>query len=365
MRASRPIVALALLAAAPALAKDALDEPLARLERATRDDYPAALEAVRGVPGARSLLEARLQAAKWTDETFRGLALTEIALARVASQDACARVLRLEGLDADRYLRRMQPRPECGRELKRLVRDGAGPLLELLLETGDLYPFTRPETASAFVKSKAKDVAGLAGEERAALREGLVVALAGSGHPAAFFCMKRVARDASEPEGARIQAVQGLGTIGTSDALAEIVSIRGDASLPASLRGAAVAAAAHVPSAAALDFLANELAAPTEAERRQAAVALGTFGSHWAWRARPAAVAATGDALRSRAALLLVGAIEREPSLEAAIVDSIGMIAHPAARAPLAKLAGEGSSPEVRAAASRALARLDVALGRH
>jgi hypothetical protein len=349
MRA-RSIITIAILAlaAGPVGAQD-LEGALARMRDKTGDDYVAARKDALAVKDVKTTLHAKLVTASWTDENFSDLAVASIALAHAEHPELASRLDKIEGITPEHYTKRRHPVPECGRELQLLGKDGAGFLLEVAVKTFD----DRAKTLSA--------------QESAALREGLVIALAATRHPSAFFVCKKVARGASEPEGARLQAIQGLGTIGTAPALAEITAIHDDATQPASLRLATLRGAARVPTSDALSLLSKAAGSSDEAEKRQAIVALGTFGSSWAWKARGASAAEQGDALRSKAATQLVDALgaATTDSLRQAAIEAISVVAHDAARAPLEKLAKDETRPAAtRTAAKQALDRLNTAIQR-
>jgi len=124
---------------------------------------------------------------------------------------------------------------------------------------------------------------------------------------------------------------------------------------------------ARVPSHDALAVLETALASDSADERRQAAVALGGFGSYLGWQARGPEQAKLGDALRSEAASKLVSALKTgSPAIPSdALIDSIATIAHPDSKAQLEAAAADKTLGETaRALAKQALDRLDASLAR-
>lgn len=344
-----------------------LDRHLATMRTASGEEYVAARVQLVGLgDAARATLEKRLQSATWTEASWNDLAVATIAHAHLAHPDVVSRVAKLEGLDPTHYLARRHPAPECARELKALGAHAVGPLLELYLKTFERYPFTTPATVPAAARGRKAD--DLAREERSALRQGIVTALAETRHPAALFVCKAVARDAAEDAAARLQAAEGLGTIGTKASLQELTALHADAATPAEVKLAALRGAARVPTADACAFLEGRLASGSADERHQAAVALGAFGSAHGWQARGAEMQKTGDALRLRAATKLVDAI-RTADAQApadALVDALGMIAHPDSVAALEAVANDARVSDAnRAVAQQALERVKTAVARN
>ena len=363
-------LSLVALCGAPAFAQgqaSELDRALAGMKTASGDDYVAARgKTVALGDAAKTTLEGRLASATWTDATWTDLAIATIAHAHLAHPEVVQRVNHLEGLDPAHYLARRRPEAECGRELKQLGPDAAGALLELFLKTFESYPFTT--AASLPPRAKGSNPADLAAQERIALREGIVYALAEARHPAAFFVCRQVARDATESEAARLQAAEGLGTVASSGSLTELTSLHDDAATPAPVKLAAIRGAARVPTADALAFLSARLVdAASPDERRQAAFALGAFGSVHGWAARGPALQKTGNDLRLRAATKLVDAVRSgQPDVPGdALVDALGTIAHPDSAALLGQVASDASVPaDRRALAERALERVKMAVAR-
>jgi HEAT repeat protein len=358
-----PALLAVLALASPAFAQGTpseLDGALKRMVSSTGDDYVAARASVVALgDSARAALESRLNGATWTDETFSDLAIATIAHAYLAHPDVVKRVNHLEGLDPSHYLLRRRPEPECGRELKRLGSDAAGPLLELYLKTFDRYPVTTAETP---LPSRRETPEALAAKERIALRSALVMALAEAHHPSAFFVCRDVAKSSGEPEAVRFQAVEGLGTLATPASLAEIVALHDAATTPDSVRLAAIRGAARVPTSDALAFLEKRIQSDSTSERRQAVVALGTFGSSWGWQAR----GLDGTELRRRAAADLVELIRTgKPVENDVVIDALATIAHPASVALLEKASTDEKLSEAkRSLAKEALDRVKMAIAR-
>lgn len=347
-----PVLGALVLAASSAHAQDAtLDKALAAMVAANGDAYVAVRAEVAALPGMQERVHAALAKAQWTPETFPRLAMAVVVQAHLAHPDVVRRVYRLEGLDPAHYGKRRRPDPECGRELRRLGATAVGPMLELYLKTFESYPFT-----------PVADQPDAIGLQRAALREGLMIALAESGHPVAFFVLRHVASNPEEPEGTRKQAIEGLGTIGTPAAFAELVQL--DASAPA-IKLAVIRGVAQVPTQDALGWLAKRLDGDAD-ERRATVVAIGTFGSAWTWEARGASWAGVADELRSAASNLLIDRLEQlAPVCQDQVVEALATIAHPSAVARLRQLVEAPDGRSTRATAKAALGRVMTAVERN
>lgn len=354
MRLSRlSVLALLALGASSARAQDpTLDKALVAMSAAQGDAYVAVRSEVLALPGLEGNLEAALAKAKWTPETFPRLAMAVVAQSYLSQPDVVRQVYRLEGLDPKECGKRRRPDPECGRELRRLGARAVGPMLELYLKTFETYPF-----------AEAPDQPDAIAAQRAALREGMMIAFAESGHPAAFFVLRQVASNPEEQEGARKQAIEGLGTVGTASAFSELVHLSLDTSglLLARVRGVA-----QVPSQEALAWLAKRLDVQGD-ERRAIVVAVGTFGSAWAWEARDAAWAGLAEELRNSASNLLIDRFSLlAPTCEEQVVEALATIAHPSAVSRLSQLIEDPAvGAETRAMAKAALLRVQVAVERN
>lgn len=349
------ILALGLAFASSLRAQDpALERALERMSAAKGQEYLAIRGEVLAMTGAQAQLEKLLSGATWNEETYPRLSMALVAQAHLASAEVVRGVYKLEGIDPARYTLRRRPDPECGRELCRLGQLAVGPMLEVLLKTFDSYVFPGgPERAEALAK------------ERAALREGLVVALASSEHPAAYFALRQVATSPRELEGARKQALEGLGTVGTPAALADLLRVYGDSGSTAGIRLAAIRGVAQVPSREALAWLRQRVESDVAEERRPAIVALGLFGSAWSWDARGPEWAGLADELRAEAAAFLVDRIGQLTDCADELVEALAVIAHPKSATLLRRLLQDPASPDAkRALAKRALERIETALER-
>lgn len=348
-----PFLLLAL--ATSAHADDAaLGRTLDRMSAAKGQEYLALRSEVIALPGAQAQLEKLLAGASWSAETFPRLSMAVIAYAHLASPEVVRSVYKLEGIDPAHYGKRRRADPECGRELRRLGQPAVGPMLEVCFKTFDSYVFPGgPDRPEALAK------------ERAALREGLVVALAASEHPAVFFALRQVATSPRELEGARKQALESLGTIGTADALADLVRIHEDPAASVGLRLAAIRGVAQVPSRDALTWLLQRVDGDSAEERRAAVVGLGLFGSAWAWESRGREWAGQAEQLRSEAATALV---DRLPSLVGCsdeVVEALATIASPKSALVLRRSSQDAAlSKEAQELAKAALARVELAVER-
>lgn len=349
-----PVLLLALAAVAHADEQQAV-RALDRMAEAEGPAYAAARKDALATPGLQADLDALLAKSTWAEATFPRLSMALIAKAHLADGEVVARVYKLEGLDPAVYEQRRRADPECGRELRRLGAPAVGPMLEVYLKTFDSYPLAAsPDRPDALTK------------QRAALREGIVVALAASGHPAAPIALRRIASSASELEGARKQALEGLGTVAAPGALDDLTRIHGEPGLSLGLRLAAIRGIAQLPSAEALTWLTKRLDGVDADERRATVTAVGLYGSAWSWEARGPEWSGLGDQLRVEATRALV---ERLPGFvqdgSDQLVEALATIAHPKAVSALRDLRDDPQAEKpVRVLAGRALERVEVALER-
>jgi hypothetical protein len=342
-----PVLLLALAAVARADEQQAV-RALDGMAAAEGPAYAAARKEALATPGLQADLDALLAKSTWTEATFPRLSMAVIAKAYLADAETVRHVYKLEGLDPAVYEQRRRADPECGRELRRLGVPAVGPMLEIYLKTFDAHPLV----ASA--------------KQRAALREGIVVALAASSHPAAPIALRRIASSASELEGARKQALEGLGTLAGPGALVALARIHAEPGLSVGLRLAAIRGIAQLPSAEALTWLTKRLDGADQDERRAAVAAIGLYGSAWSWEARGPEWAGLGDELRVEATRALV---ERLPGLvqdgSDQLVEALATIAHPKAVPSLRQLRDDPQIEKpVRVLAGRALERVELALER-
>ncbi len=306
------------------------------------------------MPGLQADLDAVLSKSAWTEATFPRLSMALVAKAYLSDAEVARSVYKLEGLDPAIYEQRRRADPECGRELRRLGAPAVGPMLEIYLKTFDSYPLAAsPDRPDALTK------------QRAALREGIVVALAASGHPAAPIALRRIASSANELEGARKQALEGLGTLAAPEALTDLARIHDEPGLSLGLRLAAIRGIAQLPSAEALTWLTKRLDDTDLDERRAAVTSIGLHGSAWSWETRGPEWTGVGDQLRVEATRVLV---ERLPGLVDAadqLVEALATIAHPKSTSSLRQLRDDPQAAKpVRALAGRALERVEIALER-
>lgn len=349
-----PVLLLALAAVARADEQQAV-RALDGMAAAEGPAYAAARKEALATPSLQADLDALLAKSAWTEATFPRLSMAVIAKAYLADAETVRHVYKLEGLDPAVYEQRRRADPECARELRRLGAPAVGPMLEVYLKTFDAYPLAAsPDRPDALAK------------QRAALREGIVVALAASGHPAAPITLRRIATSTSELDGARKQALEGLGTLAGPGALADLARIHAEPGLSVGLRLAAIRGIAQLPSAEALTWLTKRLDGADQDERRAAVTAIGLYGSAWSWEARGPEWAGLGDQLRVEATRALV---ERLPGLvqdgSDQLVEALATIAHPKAAPSLRQLRDDPQTEKpVRVLAGRALERVELALER-
>lgn len=341
------------LASSSARADDpALEKALDRLGAAVGQDYLVLRKELLAFPGVQARLEGLLSGAEWSPATFPRLAIATAVHAHLAHPAVVKRVHALEGLDPRHYELRRRADPECGRELRQLGAAAVGPMLEVYLKTYDLYAFPegRPDHA---------------GKVRAALREGLMIALADTGHPAAPFVLREVAASPRELEGARKQALEGLGTINAPSAFADLSRVHDDPTSTLGLRLAALRGVAQLPSREALGWLVERIDGGAPEERRAAVVAVGLFGSAWAWESRGPEWAGQADVLRGEAAKALADRLLRLSECSDELVEALATIAHPKSPSLLRALAQDPAlAGEARGLIKTALMRVELALER-
>jgi hypothetical protein len=301
--------------------------------------------------------------AAYTEETWRADLAAEAARARATHPEAGERLARLEGLTPAVYLLRRRPEPEVERELSQLLRRQEVPaalLAELFLSGLAEHRFSTPQS---FPKKHKGEAAALVQLEKTQLRDGLLLALSASGHPAAPYVL-REALAADAPLEQRAVAAFGIGRTQGPLALEVLAPLVSDPKTDFTLRASALQGIAAQRSLKALELLESHalLAASPDAQRA-VALSLASLGSSWAH----AKAGDEGELLRQRASLALVALLARTDDAEAAraCIDAIGVVAHPAAKAPLAALvADKSTAPAVKERAQRASRRLERALRR-
>src|SRR4051794_6443113 len=91
---------VALGAPAAARADEVIDLALAKMGDSTGDDYAAARKAITTREGAAAELDKVLAGARWTDDTFKKLAMASIARTYIARPDLVDKANHLRGLDS-------------------------------------------------------------------------------------------------------------------------------------------------------------------------------------------------------------------------------------------------------------------------
>lgn len=304
----------------------------------------------------------------WSEESWRVDLEQAASAARASHPKAIERLERLEGLDPDVYLARRRPEPEVARELVRLVKRDEVPAallaeLSLALDEGRArYPFSAPER---FLKRPPDDVARLMALERAQLRAGLLIALGEARHPTAFYLARAALLDDRRALEQRRVAAMTLGKTRDARAVPLLARLALDEKASVELKTAALSGLAHIRSLQALEALEGVTQKTTDpALARAAALSLGNIASASSLRGRPLAEA---EELRAKASKALVDLLARidDERVTSAVVDALGMVAHPLAVDGLRTLAkDERSSDALRERVKRAERRLERALSR-
>lgn len=310
-------------------------------------------------------LEEQVQKSEWTSASWRADLDAAAELARATHPSAAERLLRLEGLQPERYLARRRAEPEVARELTRLVRQDVVPaalVAELLMGGSGRYPFSSQDR---FGKKSPADVEKLMRMEREQLTSGLLLALGDSRHESAFFVTRAVLLDDKRPAAERRVAAVALGKTRDARAVTTLAAVTNDEKGSAELRTAAIAGLGHVRSLAAVTSLGELSRTTTDVTmQRAAALALGNNASVWTLGGVDRGVA---ERMRVEASTALVDLLERtgEPQVASAVIDALGMVAHESAKTRLSAIAADGRRPDaLRERATRAERRLDRALSR-
>lgn len=175
----------------------------------------------------------------------------QIAIAEAKHDTASQKLFELRGIDPRYYLRDRIQNPTVSSELRRLHLP-AGALFELYLDTFDDYPFAEASAYPAHIG--ADERARLRVVEKAALRQGLLDAIAETGHPAAPFLLADVVGDRTETIATRSVAAKALGATQAeraSTVLAKVATTAG----PTNLRAAAIAGLGEHRDTLAVDTL--------------------------------------------------------------------------------------------------------------
>lgn len=221
----------------------------------------------------------------------------KLAIREARQDDASQKLFELRGIDPRYYLRDRVQHPMVSSELRRM-RLPAGALFELYLEKFDAYPFA---DASAYPEHiGAAERAQLRVAEKAALRQGLMDAIAETNHPAAPFLLADVVADRSETIATRAVAAKALGATQGEKASVVLAGVA-NSDAPVALRAAAIAGLGEHRDAVAIDTLvalAKDAKLPAEL-RGPAITGLGAVATKHTRHL-------VGEATADRAALALV-----------------------------------------------------------
>lgn len=311
---------------------------------------------------AGSELAGRVAAARWTEESWRADAAAAITLAHEERPEAASLLARLPGLQPERYLEARRPEPEALRDLRALLRDqrvDAPHLAELLLDARERVPTS---TLADFPARFRKEAPHLIAEERAALKDGLLLALAGTGHPIAPFAIREVALDERTAPRHRSVAAAALGQTRSDLALPVLERLLAEGDVV--VREGAVIGLGKLASPSSVARLAALARDPAAKDVRVTALAaLGRAGSRSLHGAAPSRL---GDEVREAAALGLIDALAAasdEREVQAAI-EALSVVAHEGSRAVLRERARLAPSGAEQGRYHKALRRLERALAR-
>lgn len=288
---------------------------------------PARAEGVVLTPGAlsapaRSALESEIAAArKQRPEAFRAARAVDSHRAQVA-------------------LRARHGRPTAARAFMRLGKAAVMPMLEMIAWKAD--------------------AAGLSREERLALGDGLLQAVALARDPRSAPVLETVFLKSAEPRFVA-SAAAGLGMLCGSEQRSLLLS---HASVAGPRRAAAVAGLGHCRSVEVANALAGILAVEQEPSLRQAAArALGYVGSSWALAATKLSAAERETIAKTAAKALAAAYASGDEATQRVVARSLLMVGHAAALPKLRELE-RAAAPTARTAATRLRLRLEANLKR-
>jgi hypothetical protein len=286
--------------------------------------------------------------------------LETLMLAEVASgRDDLSRVEHLAGLEPQIYLKNRRPSPAVGAEL-RMMKLSPGALYVTYLKTFAVYPYVGRSQYPVSLGDEA--FAAIRLKEQEALRQGLLVAIGASGHPAAGHLLAEVMLDPAIDEGTRGLAAVHLGEAGGELAEQKLTAMLGDDGNTELLRASALAGLGQIRTTSSLATINGTLTKTKSIGLKKAAIAaLGNLGSGWALEAEGRADATT---LRTRIAARLVDVLLSKDGaeLEAQTLEALTRAGDAAALERLR--AADGLDEATAARAGRAASRIARALER-
>lgn len=260
----------------------------------------------------------------------------------------------LSGLDPQVYLARRRPEPEVSSELRQAARTQAAALIEMYLKGQNSYAWADDGRYPRELDAMRR--ADLRRAERAALREGLLVAIADSGHRDAPALLSRAVQQ--ESGRARLVAIKALGLTGAETAVAPLARLAEDQNVATEVRMAALVGLGHVRESLALRTLlkVDDLALVPTALRATAA-----WASPSAWAAIGKSCGTDCDAA-ARAGV--AWAPHARSDIRAAALDLLSVLASPSVKTLIQEqLKGNLPAEEV-ARLVAAKQRVLMALGR-
>lgn len=353
-----------LLLSAPAIALGAPStERLIRQAHVARGpEFLNLAEQLRAAgPEATEAIHRRAQGLRFADAWRRDLDV--LMLDAVLQDPEIARATaNLRGLDPTVYLATRRPSPSVGHELEERELAPAALFLAYYHLSGGYTFAPRADYPAAITDTAFGE---LRRNEQAALRHGLLVAIAASGHPAAPRLLAEVAQDPQVDDVTRGVAAAQLGETQQASVAVPVLARLVEAKESTTrVRTSALAGLGHLRSAAAAaPLLATARTGRSPELRRSAITALGNLGSAW--------VASTDTSplpseLRGQIAQALVEVLTGPEGAEVEVhaLEALGRVAWAPSLEALRRLAQEGNDPGVRDRAERGAGRVELALRR-
>ena len=359
------LTALLLVGGTPAWAAPAspLDRLVARAPQLRGAPFLQLGQEVEALgPEAKADLRQKVSGLRFTPTGWRQDLDVVMLDALVNRQAEVSRLNGLAGLEPRVYLSNRRPEPSVGAELKAMKLDPAV-LFLAHYQTSELYRYADRGQYPAALTDEMQ--ASLRKLEVRALRQGLLIAIGASGHPAAAGTLAEVALDRRQDEATRGLAAAQLGQ--TRDVAVALPALRKVLEEPkASTRiiTSALAGLGHLRAEESRLLLLNHTRGRRSQEVRQAAVAaLGTMGSAWVAAAQP------NDAdlaLRERTADALVDLLlsPEGAAVEVHLLEALTRTSEPRSLARLVAARDQTTDEGIRARAQRASARVELALAR-
>ena len=322
--------------------------------------YEEAREALLERPDIVDVAWTALETTTYDSSTWLTLVLIEAVVLHLTHREEVERLHDLEGLNPDHYLQGREQSPSVMRELREL-RHAAPLLIELFLKGTETYEWWSPAAPTA--------------AEEEALRQGLLMAIGGSDHPASVYFLMDMLEDGCACCASCNTAIAALGETGSLQALPVLLEVleeaRGDRNVDEYT--VALGALGRIPFLEVWPHLEAELNNP-DARMREAAIrSAGRYGSRWSWVDNPV----EGADIRAAVGLSLLDALigERDERVVVSILEALSSVATPELRGLLEQRQPViGQSPRstrstqpramTQGRLQRALDRLNRTLGR-